>query len=247
MVLPASTEQDAWTWKLKVLVDPEVSALAPAALRNEIQVRVNRLRRLSEALTRRIIPTKLSQWFTRAAAGFRVLAPGCDGRPGFASLKAAVHPYRARLETGFFNEICAIRDRVPWRGVADGLTTTIPGLGRIGQITMAGNPTMGSSLKAAMVSSVMSRARWTAHSSFRSSRIAPTRRVIASSLGKMPTTSVRRLTSPLSRSRPLVTGMREPAPKARLRATSLRRMVRPSGTEAPGARRCGQADLFDEP
>ncbi len=37
------------------------------------------------------------------------------------------------------------------------------------------------------------------------------------------------------------------APKTQLRATSLRRMVRPSGTEAPGARRCGQADLHDEP
>jgi transposase len=39
---------------------------------------------------------------------------------------------------------------------------------------MAGNPTTGSSLKAAMVSRVMYRARWTAHSSFCSRRIAPT-------------------------------------------------------------------------
>src|SRR6188472_4136341 len=42
--------------------------------------------------------------------------------------------------------------------------------------------------------------RWTAHSSFCSSRIAPTRRTMASSLGKMPTTSVLRLISPLRRS-----------------------------------------------
>ena len=111
---------------------------------------------------------------------------------------------------------------------------------------MAGDPTRGSSLKVAMVSRVMQRARRTAHSSFCSSRIAPTSLTRASSLGKMPTTPVRRLTSPLSRSRPLVTGMRVGA-EVRLRATSLRRMVRPSGTEAPGARRCGQADLFDEP
>src|SRR6516165_7729824 len=41
----------------------------------------------------------------------------------------------------------------------------------------------------------MYRARWTAHSSFCSTRIAPTRRTRASSLGKMPTTSVRRLIS----------------------------------------------------
>jgi hypothetical protein len=39
----------------------------------------------------------------------------------------------------------------------------------------------------------MYRARWTAHSSFCSRRIAPTSLTIASSLGKMPTTSVRRL------------------------------------------------------
>ena len=38
------------------------------------------------------------------------------------------------------------------------------------------------------------------HSSFCSRRIAPTRRVMAASLGKMPTTSVRRLISPLRRS-----------------------------------------------
>ena len=34
-------------------------------------------------------------------------------------------------------------------------------MSRIDQIAMAGNPTTGSSLKAAMVSSVMQRARWT--------------------------------------------------------------------------------------
>ena len=42
--------------------------------------------------------------------------------------------------------------------------------------------------------------RLTAHSSFCSSISAPTRRRTARSLGKMPTTSERRLTSPLSRS-----------------------------------------------
>ncbi len=39
----------------------------------------------------------------------------------------------------------------------------------------------------------MRRARCTDHSSFCSNRMAPTRRVIAASLGKMPITSVRRL------------------------------------------------------
>jgi hypothetical protein len=35
------------------------------------------------------------------------------------------------------------------------LTKTISGWGRIGQMSIAGNPTMASSLKVAMVSSVM--------------------------------------------------------------------------------------------
>jgi hypothetical protein len=48
-----------------------------------------------------------------------------------------------------------ISDRVPWRGVAERLTATISGMGRIGQIAAAGNPTIASSLKAAMVSRVM--------------------------------------------------------------------------------------------
>ena len=51
--------------------------------------------------------------------------------------------------------ISAENDRVPGRGVADGRATAISGMGRVGQMTMAGNPTTGSSLKAAMVSSVM--------------------------------------------------------------------------------------------
>jgi len=54
---------------------------------------------------------------------------------------------------------------------------------------------MGSSLKGAIVSRLMYLPRWTAHSSFCSSSNAPTRRMMASSLGKMPTTSVRRLIS----------------------------------------------------
>ena len=58
---------------------------------------------------------------------------------------------------------------------------------------------------------------------------------------------VRRLISSLRRSGMFVTGMRKAAPKTRLRAMSLRRAVRPSGTEAPGARKCRQADQLFEP
>ena len=46
-------------------------------------------------------------------------------------------------------------DHVPRRGVAEGSAMTIAGLGRIGQMATAGNPTMASSLSVAMVSSVM--------------------------------------------------------------------------------------------
>ena len=46
--------------------------------------------------------------------------------------------------------------------------------------------------------------RCTAHSSFWPSKIAPTRRTMAASLGPMPTTSVRRLISPTGRSIGLV-------------------------------------------
>lgn len=68
------------------------------------------------------------------------------------------------------------------------------------QVATAGSLTIGSSLKGAIVSRLMWRPRYTAFSSFCSSSSAPTRRVIDSSLGKMPTTSVRRLISPLRRS-----------------------------------------------
>ena len=45
-----------------------------------------------------------------------------------------------------------------------------------------------------------------------------------------------------ARSLALVTGMRMAVPTRRL-GSLVPRMVRPSGTEAPGARRCGQADV----
>ena len=55
-----------------------------------------------------------------------------------------------------------------------------------------------------MESNVMYRALWTAHSSFCSTRMAPISRMMAFSLGKIPTTSVRRLISPLRRSSRLI-------------------------------------------
>ncbi|HYA74612.1 MAG TPA: hypothetical protein VEF36_15795, partial [Roseiarcus sp.] len=67
----------------------------------------------------------------------------------------------------------ALQDRVGRRGFADGLTASVSGMGRIGQTATTGDPTIMSSLKAAMVSSVMDRGRCTAHSSFCFKRPAP--------------------------------------------------------------------------
>jgi hypothetical protein len=52
-------------------------------------------------------------------------------------------------------------------------------VGWVGQMNIAGNPTMASSLKVAIVSRVMWRARWTAHSSFCSRRIEIARTISA--------------------------------------------------------------------
>lgn len=81
------------------------------------------------------------------------------------------------------------------------------------QLAAAGRLMSGSSLIAAIVSRVMYLDRWTAHSSFCSSSRAPTRRTMTSSLGKILTTSVRRLISPFSRSMGFVTGIRFLVPK----------------------------------
>ncbi|MBB4397189.1 hypothetical protein GGD62_006322 [Bradyrhizobium sp. ERR14] len=66
------------------------------------------------------------------------------------------------------------------------------------------------------------------------------RRTMASSLGKMPTTSVRRLISPLRRSIGLVTGMRclgAYVPAAVFYIVAYGATI---GTEAPGARSAGR-------
>ena len=84
-----------------------------------------------------------------------------------------------------------------------------PGLGCVVQVATDGNLKRSLLPLPGRMSSVMYLARCTAHSSFRSARIAPTSRVMAASFGKMPTTLVRRLISPLSRSRELVECSRE--------------------------------------
>ena len=66
-----------------------------------------------------------------------------------------------------------------------GVITALTGLSRIDQAATAGSPTIELSLKGAMVSSVMYLARGSAHSPFCSNRMAPTRGVMAASLGKM--------------------------------------------------------------
>lgn len=95
-----------------------------------------------------------------------------------------------------------VRDlgRVPGGGVNGAGSFEPPGLGCVSQVAAEGNLNRSSSPLAGCVSSVMYLARCTAHSSFCSAGIAPTSRVMAASLGKMPTTLVQRLISLLSRS-----------------------------------------------
>ena len=107
------------------------------------------------------------------------------------------------------------RVHVPVRGVGAWRRSRQPA-GRAGdaQAATAGSLTVRLSLTGAMDSSVMHLLE-TAHSSFCSSRMAPISRVMASALGKMPTTLVRRLISACSRSIGLVTGMTMSVPRPR--------------------------------
>ena len=92
---------------------------------------------------------------------------------------------------------------------------------------MAGRLTVGLSLNGAMVSRLIERARSAAHSSFCSSSSAPTSVVTALGcfaarvLGKMPTTSLRRLISPFRRSSGLVLCVFARCVKRRRRGTPL--------------------------
>ena len=50
MTLPLSSESNAWTAELKLLIDPVVSALVPSALKAAVATRIARLRKASEAM-----------------------------------------------------------------------------------------------------------------------------------------------------------------------------------------------------
>jgi hypothetical protein len=92
-------------------------------------------------------------------------------------LGAAEAPEHLRLPAFKLHPLKGKRkDRVPRRGVADGVVAALSGMGREDQRATAGRLMKGSSLKGAMVSSVMYLVRWTAHSSFCSSSRAPIRR-----------------------------------------------------------------------
>jgi hypothetical protein len=78
--------------------------------------------------------------------------------PVIASFRFLIHDRDSRYGAGFDHRI----DRVPWRGVAEWPPRS-SGMGRIGQLAIAGKLTAGSLPNGAMVSSVMYRPRWTAH------------------------------------------------------------------------------------
>src|SRR3954453_8202882 len=111
-----------------------------------------------------------------------------------------------RRRAGFYS---AIRREVPIRTFND-WNSPVPGFCEVDMVAHGGTSVAGSFKRQA-------------------SRIAPMRRTMASSLGKIPTTSVRRLISPLRRSIGVVTGMRFLGANVPLRCSGSWRMVRPSG------------------
>ena len=50
MILPLSSESNAWAAELNLLIDPEISTLIPPALRETVEARIARLRKTSEAM-----------------------------------------------------------------------------------------------------------------------------------------------------------------------------------------------------
>jgi len=110
------------------------------------------------------------------------------------------------------------------------------GLDLAGQAATTGSPTLGSSFKGAMVTSVMQRARGTAHSEELRQRADDCRLVgkDADDFGAPLDLAVEALDR---------IGDRQEDRRRRspwLRPNSLRRMVRPSGTEATGAEGVGR-------
>lgn len=88
-------------------------------------------------------------------------------------------------------------DRVSCRDVGSGAHRD-RGSVRVGHAPrVAERMMMGSSFIGDMVSGVMSLGRWTARSSVFSMRVAPMKRVMACSFGRIPTTKVRHLIAPL--------------------------------------------------
>lgn len=90
-------------------------------------------------------------------------------------------------------------DPAPERRVGPGRSTPTDGLGRDDRAVMVDRLSASSSSIGAMLPSFTERERWTAPSSFCSSRKAPTSLSTASSVEEVPTMSARRLISPFLR------------------------------------------------
>ena len=78
---------------------------------------------------------------------------------GLAISEGALDAAFRRAMPCFDAEVGAILDRVPMRGVTAVCPLSVPLEGQVDQITISGKPMTGSSLRPAMVSRVMYRAR----------------------------------------------------------------------------------------
>ena len=81
MVLPLSSESNAWAAELNLLIDPEISALIPRTLRETIDARIARLRKTSEAMHDDLFVPNAASRALRLQPGFVFWPDGTPARP----------------------------------------------------------------------------------------------------------------------------------------------------------------------
>ena len=81
MVLPLSSESNAWAAELNLLIAPEISALVPPVLRETIDARIGRLRKTSEAMLDDLFVPNAAVRTLRLQPGFVFWPDGVPARP----------------------------------------------------------------------------------------------------------------------------------------------------------------------
>jgi hypothetical protein len=81
MILPLSSETNAWAAELRLLINPTVSELVPTALKATITARIARLRRASEAMRDDLFMPNAPNRELRLQPGFVFWPDGVPGQP----------------------------------------------------------------------------------------------------------------------------------------------------------------------